>query len=91
MGVLILIYFIDFEGLRYYMIKVLVEDGGFLFLNIIVIFRIIVVDVNDYILVFFNLFYFVCVDEFILVGIDILNVIVIDVDIGNNVWILYSF
>lgn len=73
------------------MIKVLVEDGGFLFLNIIVIFRIIVVDVNDYILVFFNLFYFVCVDEFILVGIDILNVIVIDVDIGNNVWILYSF
>lgn len=69
----------------------MVEDGGFSLLNIIVIFRLIVVDVNDYLFIFLNFLYFIYVSERILVGIDILNVSVFDVDIGDNVRILYFF
>lgn len=69
----------------------MVEDGGLLLLNIIVIFRLIVVDVNDYLFIFFNFLYIVYVSEYILLGIDIFNVLVFDVDIGDNVRILYFF
>lgn len=72
-----------------YILNVEVCDGGKLFKFVFVDVKIMIFDINDNKLLFDKLFYFVCVNEDVIIGILVIIVFVKDDDVGRNSEIIY--
>lgn len=82
---------LDWEKIDEYEINVICVDFGILLLSLILIFRVMVMDMNDYFLMFLKIIYYVEFYENNEIGVEVLRVLVLDFDIGINVEIEYFF
>lgn len=89
-GILDVINFLDFEDVQKYLLSIKVQDGGwFLFINFFGVVFVQVLDVNDNEFIFVSSLFQVMVLENVFLGYFVVYIQVVDVDLGENVWLYY--